>query len=136
MSPPSAPTLCTSCRGRDTTAKKCGSVAVVMVVTALLLSLLLVVLRLVILLARNAARPWLSVAAVLVCTHHRRPVSERSTTISRLSARAAKCGTSTSTGPRKVAGVSCRIRAARPSPSLSGGSVITWQPAHGDTSDI
>ena len=136
MSPPSAPTLCTSCRGRDTTAKKCGSVAVVMEVTALLLSLLLVVLRLVILLARNAARPWLSVAAVLVCTHHRRPVSERSTTISRLSARAAKCGTSTSTGPRKVAGVSCRIRAARPSPSLSGGSVITWQPAHGDTSDF
>ena len=135
MSPPSAPTLCTSCRGRDTTAKKCGSVAVVMEVTALL-SLLLVVLRLVILLARNAARPWLSVAAVLVCTLHRRPVSERSTTISRLSARAAKCGTSTSTGPRKVAGVSCRIRAARPSPSLSGGSVITWQPAHGDTSDI
>ena len=136
MSPPSAPTLCTSCRGRDTTAKKCGSVAVAMEVTALLLSLLLVVLRLVILLARNAARPWLSVAAVLVWTLHRRPVSERSTTISRLSARAAKCGTSTSTGPRKVAGVSCRIRAARPSPSLSGGSVITWQPAHGDTSDI
>ena len=135
MSPPSAPTLCTSCRGRDTTAKKCGSVAVVMEVTALL-SLLLVVLRLVILLARNAARPWLSVVAVLVWTLHRRPVSERSTTISRLSARAAKCGTSTSTGPRKVAGVSCRIRAARPSPSLSGGSVITWQPAHGDTSDI
>ena len=128
MSPPSAPTLCTSCRGRDTTAKKCGSVVVVMEVTALLLLwLLLLVLRLVILLARNAARPWLSVVAVLVWTLHRRPVSERSTTISRLSARAAKCGTSTSTGPRKVAGVSCRIRAARPSPSLSGGSVMTWR---------
>ena len=125
--PPSGPRLKVWCLGRDIRAKYWGKLFVIIWIFC---SSFLLILTLLILELRN----WFSELSGLmfVCKLHFFPESHLNITTSRSADSWVEWFISTRTGERKDAGVSCRIRVAKPSPSLRGGgwrtdSTLSWR---------